>query len=281
MVMTPRNKQKICAVLSALLLLLPLSACRGAPPADPPLATAPGSDPASDTPQDEPVPEAPETGVFDISDRTAAHEYHAEDGTLLVRASALYPQLSGTAEAVQIVNDYYKNAVERLFSHAEFTLAPMADDARAAGADGMLLPYTADYRYEVMANNGRLLSVMHENSEFTGGLHETPVFSSETFDMRSGGLLTLADLFTVPEEEYLALFFDAAAEKIAQTPEEYFDITPQLLQESFNPSDFYVTDTGLTFYYQVYAIAPYATGLSYFTLPFDDIRNMLDPTFIS
>ena len=289
-----------------MLLLGALPGCNAPKPAEPPAVigadteagaslnadtpaqgdTPAGSDAPDTTPEELPeegthAPQAQQPGGADVESRSETHEYHAQDGTLLVRAEATYPQLSGGSAAAQAINDYYKTAVERHFLNAEQFLAPMAEDARDAVPGEVRLPYTAAYQYEVMANNGRILSIMHENYTFSGGMHEMPSFSSETFDLQNGGLLTLADLFTVPEETYLTLLFDAAAAKISETPEEYFDVTPQLLQEAFDPADFYMTDTGLTFYYQVYAIAPYTTGLAYFTIPLDDIRDVLDPAYIS
>lgn len=42
-----------------------------------------------------------------------------------------------------------------------------------------------------------------------------------------------------------------------------------MLRRHFNPRNFYLTDSGLAFFYPMYAIAPAMEGIPVFTLPWN------------
>jgi hypothetical protein len=51
----------------------------------------------------------------------------------------------------------------------------------------------------------------------------------------------------------------------------YFDDYKKLIVENFNPQSFIITPDSLDFYYQQYDIAPYASGIIVFSIPYEDL----------
>jgi len=58
-----------------------------------------------------------------------------------------------------------------------------------------------------------------------------------------------------------------ADENMQQQPI-YFEDYRNLIVQHFNPASYYLSNDGLVIYYQQYEIAPYATGIVEFTIPF-------------
>jgi hypothetical protein len=48
----------------------------------------------------------------------------------------------------------------------------------------------------------------------------------------------------------------------------YFENYAELVNENFKPSHFYLSKDGVVIYFQQYDIAPYATGMPSFTIPY-------------
>ncbi len=100
-----------------------------------------------------------------------------------------------------------------------------------------------------------------------------------SFEKPGGSILTLNDL----------TYDDAQLEQLKIMAEEQFRFSYELLEDEnledagfhFLDGEFYLTenfaftDFGLLFYYNVYEVAPYATGPIAVELPYDDLENIL------
>ncbi|HCF50858.1 MAG TPA: DUF3298/DUF4163 domain-containing protein, partial [Syntrophomonas sp.] len=64
-------------------------------------------------------------------------------------------------------------------------------------------------------------------------------------------------------------------EQIRENPDIYFDNYEELVEQTFNINSFYCTSQGVVVYFQQYDIAPYASGIREFLLPYN--KCIIDP----
>lgn len=97
-------------------------------------------------------------------------------------------------------------------------------------------------------------------------------WSSETFDVRTGEMLTLSDIFGLSDEEALEKVYQLVISQIEEAKDKegiYFDNYRENVK-SYSETDFLLGPNGIIFYYQLYTIAPYAAGIPTFELPYDE-----------
>ncbi|NLT57597.1 MAG: DUF3298 and DUF4163 domain-containing protein [Clostridiales bacterium] len=131
--------------------------------------------------------------------------------------------------------------------------------------------YDAVLNYEITYNQHCHLSLYRDQYEFTGGAHGNTVRRSDTWSLESGQRLPLSSFFSAGQD-YRALLIDQitqqADERIQQDPGIFFENYRALIVEYFNEEQYYLTPSGIALYYQHYEIAPYATGIVVFTVPY-------------
>lgn len=135
-------------------------------------------------------------------------------------------------------------------------------------------PYEAILQYEVTYNQNCYLSMYRDQYEFTGGAHGNTVRFANTWTLADGKEIALADLFPTGQD-YQAFFIKQitaqAAAQEQQNPGTYFENYPKLIAENFDAQNFYLTCNVVTVFYPLYSIAPYATGIAAFSIPYDTV----------
>ena len=136
-----------------------------------------------------------------------------------------------------------------------------------------LLPYGSVFgSYEIDFDEGPLLSVTLTYSGYRFPMaHPMHHARSLTFDLHTGRLLTLDDLFT---GDYLAALSGHIAAQIAAT-----DLPLLRPFDGIDASaDFRLTPEGVVIYFQLYDLAPYAWGFPQFLIPYADVAEFIaDP----
>lgn len=126
--------------------------------------------------------------------------------------------------------------------------------------------------FEIKNNQRNILSLNLIVYSFTGGAHGMTIIKSLTFDTKTGKQYALQDLFK-PGSNY-----EKTLSAIIQKDIIKWDI--QLLDkfESIRPDqDFYIADTSLVIYFQLYEITPYVWGFPYFPIVILDISSIIKP----
>jgi hypothetical protein len=145
--------------------------------------------------------------------------------------------------------------------------------------DDYNISWSLERRVELVHDNPDLISLHFHEFSFTGGAHpiQTDIFRS--FQKPEGRIITLDDL-TYDQSQFQLL---------TSLAEEQFRYTFELLEEEnledagfwFVDNDFHLTDNfsftnfGLLFYYNVYEVAPYATGPIAVEIEYRDLQNIL------
>lgn len=115
-------------------------------------------------------------------------------------------------------------------------------------------------------------------NEYTGGAHGIYMASFLNLDLKTLTPIRLTDLFVPDYEVALTdlLWNQLMADNNATTHEELEDMGYTSTGELVPTENFYLSESGITFYYNVYDIAPYVMGPVKITLPFDAVRHLLN-----
>lgn len=175
------------------------------------------------------------------------------------------PRVNGLSDWLY---EEYLNTSWRL-EHLQFAkyIKEMAVEGRAAWEESgrvfPFFPYQCITEFEVKYNQDQLLSLIWLFYQYTGGAHGGIVQKSINLDLNANKPLKLEDV--VLHENALEIILAEINRQIAENPEWYFQ--DQLPVAFINEEDFYITDAGLVIFYQQYDIAPYATGICEFVIP--------------
>ncbi|MBI5915903.1 MAG: DUF3298 domain-containing protein [Bacteroidetes bacterium] len=121
---------------------------------------------------------------------------------------------------------------------------------------------------EVVFNNGKYLTLAINGNTYMGGAHDSPTEALNTFDVKTGKLLTWDDLVTDKAE------VQALAEKKVR------EVKADVFKEGFNfdeifpfvlPANYGLTEEGLFLFYIPYEIMPYAMGETEVLIPFEEL----------
>ena len=131
--------------------------------------------------------------------------------------------------------------------------------------------YEAQQVFEVTYKKDCTLSLYFDRYEYTGGAHGNTTRRSDTWNLQSGERIALAQLFpeSMDYRTYLIkTIVKQIADEIAGGQNPYFENYEENVTNFFNENNFYLTPNGLVIYFQQYEIAPYASGIREFTIPY-------------
>ncbi len=124
--------------------------------------------------------------------------------------------------------------------------------------------------YTVTYNRNCTLSLYFDRYEYTGGAHGNTVRSSDTWNLQAEREMELGDLFSDGNyrEYVIRQILEQIEADISAGNDYYFDNYNDLVNEYFNIRNFYLDGEGIVIYFQQYEIAPYASGIRTFTIPY-------------
>ncbi|MEA5038950.1 MAG: DUF3298 and DUF4163 domain-containing protein [Clostridiaceae bacterium] len=277
-----RKPIRVLALLLCALMLLALCACKHT-------ETPPTDDPGSENPDDPSVPVGP--GTPDVpsegpqpvtcTDQTLEKTLSDDQNNELISLKLTVPMPEGLTAAQQYYTDWL-NDTEYYCSLEQEDAAALRDTMLQMG--GIFVPYTYEASYELLRNDGVLLSVYRDYYTNTGGVHPNISTMAETFVVDSGARLVLDDVFTVPADQYLSRLkelilpmMDAKEQQFGDTL--YMDGVRDTLMEIYDPQNFALTDDSLLVFFPTYALASYAAGIQEFYIPLSDLSDILNSSW--
>lgn len=214
------------------------------------------------------------TSPLQIKPYLDGHTYTDGDVPLLTVSSQL-PYWEG--DHGNRFNRYYR-AYERAFRrYCETSLFPLAQASyrEALESGGMLMQWRATLQTTVTYEGGGLLSLYTDSVESTAS-QRIVLRRGDTWDMTSGTPLRLTDFFP-PHTPVRKRILSAVRETVEREERlglyRYLPDWRARMRRSFNPQNFYISDEGLYFFYQSFAIAPLSEGISTFFLPYDEEKG--------
>ncbi len=150
-------------------------------------------------------------------------------------------------------------------------------DKENAGEIGAWYSYYKGLESHVQLYTGHLLVYRIDYNEYTGGAHGIYTSSFHNLDLRTLAPVRLDDLFAGEYKEQLTdlLWNQLMADNKVSTRQELEDIGYATTGDLTPTENFYLGSEGITFYYNVYDIAPYVMGPVKITLPYEVIQPLL------
>ena len=125
--------------------------------------------------------------------------------------------------------------------------------------------------YVVTLNQNCILSLYFDQYEYAGGAHGLTLRYSDTWDLNKCRRMELGDLFPQRSnyKEYLIQTINKQiADEIAKGNGMFFEDYERLVRENLKTNNFYLSKEGVVIYFQQYDIAPYASGIPTFVIPY-------------
>lgn len=228
----------------------------------------------TETPTIEPTPLGV-SGVTTLSDgftiASAVSSEHYNDPKLYVQVSQ--PQLGGGegADAAQKA-ETFNAAVEQIVKSAIYDFR---DELIGEAATSTPIPEIADFEsfalmgFYTFYTRDQLVSIRFEIATYAAGAaHPLTVYRSLTFDLVSGKVVELADLFK-PDSAYLQFISDYAtadlkAHDLLMFPE-------GALPTADNYAVWNLASSGVMITFNVYQVMPYAAGPQIVTIPYEEL----------
>lgn len=169
-----------------------------------------------------------------------------------------YPRLSGLGVKDRTVNQTLKDlaGIKETPAHLQLESNYMGD-------------------FEIPFYQGDLLEIEITGYDYPfGAAHGMPVKKYAHLDLHSGAFYQLKDLFK-PGSRYVKVISAIIGKQIIDDPT-YSYIFPGSYKGIQADQPFFVKSNALSIFFVPYEIAPYAAGFPTFTIPFDDIEDIID-----
>ncbi len=273
--------KRICSLFLALVMLLSLTACGGSGEQD-----SSGTD------------DAQELGLHVELEATLTKEesFTNDDGVVLLTEKYTLPQLalytqsgelyefdgSMLAECCANFNAELVKAAEDLDAAAQESLeaAKAAYDALDEEGKANWMPYAEELTYESSYTTDGLISAVCTAYSSGGGTHPNSGLKAWSFDLLNGEFLTF-DTLSNEEDPLSKNLTGLLASKISaqiydnNLSEGYFDDYLDKVNDLAENASFYFTESGMTVYFDVYVLAPYAAGAQSFDIPYSEFYYAL------
>lgn len=135
--------------------------------------------------------------------------------------------------------------------------------------------------YQIAYASTRILSIKAENYQWQGTPHPNTWTSSYCFDVTTGKLLSLADIFT-DKAEAGKIVEQHILDTITADPykdylmEDYESYVPDVLTEDV----FYLNENGLVVICNPYLVTAYAGGIIEIEVPYEELAGVMNETYI-
>lgn len=244
---------------------------------------------------DAPSPSAISYGDVDqgikIEQREFAQQssHCAVDSLHCMNINLSYPfVISGPSEVITPINDtiaYHLKRNVAVFaveaSELETSLEEIAStyiqefDQLVAESPEYPFSWEIEVEGSVFFQSDKVLSVALNAYAYTGGAHPNFFLDLINFDLKTGKKLTLSDIFNNLDQLKVVVEnkFREVREIDPKTPiadAGFFWGDPFTLPESFA-----LQEDGVYFYYNPYEAAAYALGATEFTIPYDDLKDLM------
>jgi hypothetical protein len=213
--------------------------------------------------------------------RLAPKVFSETNKAKIFEITAEYPELSGVDPQTalkfnQTAKSLVMTEVEKF--RRDF-LAQTAEDLKFARENGT--GNTVEISYNITYADERVISVWFGNYFYTGGAHPNSYSFTLNFDLRTGRVLKLADLFG-PGSDYLQVLSDYSIEKLQQDLYEGRSdewITEGAAPEEKNYDSWNISKRGIIINFDAYQVAPYVAGPQEVLVPFEKLEPILRREF--
>ncbi len=208
--------------------------------------------------------------------------YDDNEHEMLLEVSIMLPYLSNPDDdpGKRVINELYTQKIKEMKNNVinQLLVYAKADKQSSVANAHSFMPYAYDSTFTINYQSKDYLSILHSAYSFSGGAHPNMFLSAETFDLRTGKQLALADFISGSQEQPLEKVYQWVTSEIEKTKGTnefyvYEDTYKQDIRIHFAVEDFVLQSDHLMVFYQQDSISPYATGFQLFKIPYreDDV----------
>jgi hypothetical protein len=130
----------------------------------------------------------------------------------------------------------------------------------------------------IVCNENFILSTYVLNYAFTGGAHGLENLDYTTIDLKTGKVLSLADIMDEGRKLDLSRLLTAKLKRMNKIPDSQKLSENGYFVDEIQPTEnFYLMSSGIGFLYNHYDIAPYSSGATDIFLSADEVRDIIRP----
>jgi hypothetical protein len=175
------------------------------------------------------------------------------------------------------VDSIIPSYVSRLYN--DYKISYGTDLEKYKDLKGPMLSNEIQVEAVSMFLDDKILSYSYERYAYMGGAHGNSNRYFYNFDLKNGHILHESDIFI---DNYKAPLTELIKQRIVEDNaeiESVADLTEFDFWESeIRPNgNFYISDEGIVYVFNPYEIAPYSTGQTEVTLPYDRLKVLLKP----
>ncbi len=186
-----------------------------------------------------------------------------------------YPVMLGASEGTR---NYVNRTIQ---DYLATTTGAFIDYATPVNDDGRPGPYMLEVEYNVTLATPDLLSFVFNGYEYLGGVHGMPIHKTFIFNLKTNKLMELQDLFE-SDADYLKIISDYCKQDLLKKQISETDwVNNGAAPKNENYGLYYLTKQGLTIIFPAYQVASYADGPQEVTIPYDKIKESMEPDVLS
>lgn len=225
---------------------------------------------------EETEPEEAEFSVI-VTDMKKQEECDEEDKLLLTyEYNSVEVTIPGNKEAQDKINDFfvqeeisYQDTIREYVQFAEEDLEMRKEDPELMES---WAGYSVGKEYSIARADDKIISVIMNCYEFTGGAHPNSVRAAYTFDAQTGEKLSLeAVVKDLDEAQNMTTEF--LTEKLAEQEQEegmLFDDYRNYIQDILTDNTWYLDQEGFHIIINEYIVSPHAAGIQEMTMPYNE-----------
>ncbi len=202
------------------------------------------------------------------------------------RSSAVKDSVNLLIHKILLQNENGDLAYSSIDQRLEEFIADFIDfeqEMRDFGLTGYAPKWSSEVHIDAVLNAPDILTLRVYEHEFTGGAHAHSALRFISVNMNTGQQLKLKDVFLSPDDPYLLSMAEAKFKTRMNWPVDTNLLETDLEFEGNGfslPDNFSVQQKTIGFHYNPYDLGAYSLGTIAFEIPYDDIHQLINPTFV-
>jgi hypothetical protein len=195
------------------------------------------------------------------------------------------PRLDGNYDGIPEINNYFVS--KEKFFYDELPLDIFKESNIKVEGEHDNWYRSADYKLEAVI--GDIISISADLNGGAGGVG-WPGKEGDVFNLNTGEILSLGDMFKVRKDEYMNYIYDFVSKNIMAEinsskqkgygsgydfDDAYSGEGYKTIRDFFDPSNFYLSKNALVVFYPQHALRGGPTGPLIFEIPFESILSIL------
>jgi hypothetical protein len=204
----------------------------------------------------------------------------------LIEYTLLFPETAASSLFIDAVSDFYglQTLINRqtpskiIDIEIDAFFNQYKELANIAGEMSPSFQWVKSVQSSIVFNSADLVCLHRSTYVFTGGAHGMKHDAFGLFEVESGKKLLVSDVFIKDFQHELNHLLTAKLKaKQGLTEDELLSSNGYFVDAIESNENFYLSPSGIGFYYNSYEIAPYSTGHSNLFLPFSEIAHLMKP----